>query len=333
MAVDAMGGDRAPDEIVSGAIDASGEWGIEVLLVGDEERLRPMVESRRQDSGKVEIVHAASVIPMGAPPIDSVRRYKDSSIVIAAGLVGRGEAAAMVSAGDTGAAMAASVLHIGRLQGVERPAIGTVLPTVEGPCLLLDAGANVDSRPQHLVQFAVMGARYAERVLGIQRPRVGLLNIGEEESKGNEVAVEAHERLKETQSIHFIGNVEGRDIPTGKVDVVVCDGFVGNIVLKFAEGFGTAMFDLLKKEATREWRSRLGALFLRSSLRRIKRRFDYAEYGGAPLLGLRGITIISHGRSNAKAIKNAVRVAADAAGGNVTAAILETLGKAGDGNA
>ena len=221
--------------------------------------------------------------------------------------------------------MASSLLQWGRVKGIERPAIGTILPSLSGRCLLLDAGAQVDCRPKHLAQFAVMGSIYAERVLGLVRPRVGLLNIGEEETKGNDVVLSAYAQLKEAKNLNFIGNVEGRDILRGRVDVVVCDGFVGNIVLKFAEGMASAVFDLLRESIQRDARSRLGGLLLRPSLRSLWKRMDYAEYGGAPLLGVRGVSIISHGKSSAKAIRNAVRVAREAVAGRIVEAIEDQI--------
>lgn len=320
VAIDAMGGDHAPAEIVRGALLGAAAWGAEVLLVGDAARIEPLLPSPRPPG--VEVVHAPGAIPMDAPPIEAVKRGKDASIVVAARLVKEGKADALVSAGSTGAAMAAALLTWGRIRGIDRPAIGTVLPTLNGACIILDVGANVDCRPGHLVHFGLMGTVYAERVLGISNPRVGLLNIGEEATKGNDLALEAYPRLAGS-GFRFVGNVEGRDILPGRADVVVCDGFVGNVVLKFGEGMAHVLFDLIRQAVHRDWRSRLGGYLLRGALRDVYRRMDYTEYGGAPLLGVQGVCIISHGASNAKAVKNAVRAAVEAAGQNLVRAIEE----------
>lgn len=312
IAVDAMGGDYAPDEVVKGALSASVRAGVEVLLVGDRDRLEPLVAQHKEAGAAYRIVHAPRVVAMTDHPVEAIRHGGDTSIAVAADLVRAGEAQGLVSAGHTGAAMAAALLKLGRLPGVERPAVCSFMPTIHGSCLIVDAGANVDSRPSHLVQFAEMGAIYAEYVLHVDRPRVGLLNIGEEETKGSELAVKVHQLLRARPHLNFVGNVEGRDISWGKADVVVCDGFIGNVVLKFAEGMGTALFHLIREEVGSDWRSRLGALFVRPALIRVRKRVDYTEYGGAPLLGVRGVCIIAHGSSNAKAMTNAVRVAAEA---------------------
>lgn len=309
--MDAMGGDFAPEEVVRGALQASRDLGVEVVLVGDVPRIEPLV----QDAGgaSFRLVHASQTVAMGAHPVEAVRRGADTSVAVAARLVKEGEADGMVSAGSTGAAMAAALLRFGRVPGVERPAICTPMPTVSGHCLIVDAGANVDCRPAQLVQFAEMGAIYAREVLGVGEPRVGLLNVGEEETKGSDLAVKAYQMLKGRPGLNFIGNIEGRDVTWGKADVVVCDGFVGNIVLKFAEGMATALFSSLRKELTSGFRAKLGALLAKPAFTRVKKRVDYTEYGGAPLLGVQGVCIISHGSSNAKAIANAVRIAAESA--------------------
>lgn len=305
-----MGGDHAPDEVVKGAVLAARQLGVEVLLVGDQQRLEPVLE--RTGWERVRLLHAPDVVAMDAHPLEAVRKQKTSSIRVAAAAVKSGEAAALVSAGNTGASMAAAVLGWGRIPGIDRPAIGTVLPTLRGKCLLLDAGAQVDARPRHLVHFAMMGSIYAERVLGLRHPRVGLLSIGEEETKGNEQVLEVHRRLKQLPQLNFVGNIEGRDVLPGQVDVVVCDGFVGNIVLKFTEGMARTIFGFLKTEMNANLRSRAGALLMGPALRNVKGRLDYTQYGGAPLLGVNGVCVISHGSSNATAIYNAVRVAKEA---------------------
>ncbi|NLY11536.1 MAG: phosphate acyltransferase PlsX [Firmicutes bacterium] len=323
IAVDAFGGDYAPEEIVKGALEAASMYDITIKLVGDEKRLAALIANQKGND-RIEIVHAPDQIGMDEAPVEAVRSKPNSSLVKAARLVREKEAEAMVSAGNTGASMAASLLGMGRIKGVERPAITSLMPTLKGVSLVVDVGANVDCRPKQLYQFALMGSVYAERVLGKSNPKVGLLNIGEEPTKGNETAQEAYEMLSKSQ-INFIGNIEGRDIPSGDVDVVVCDGFVGNIVLKFAEGLGTALFSMLKTEFLRNIPSKLAALTLKPGLTRIKKKMDYTEYGGAPLLGVKGIAIIAHGSSNAKAIRNAIRVAKEATENQVVNTIAEIM--------
>lgn len=304
--VDAFGGDYAPEQIVEGALQAANE-GVSLILTGDEPRLKSLINGKA-GSKRIEIVHAPEIIQMDESPVEAVRQKKESSLVKGAQLVKEGHGSALVSAGNTGATLAASLLVIRRIKGVERPAITSLMPTKTGVSLIVDAGANVDCRPSQLVQFAQMGSIYAEQVLKVHRPRVGLLNVGHEPSKGNQVTQEAFNFLKET-SLNFVGNIEGRDISQGEIDVVVCDGFVGNIVLKFAEGLSEALFGMMKEEFTSTFRSQVGAALLKPGLRKIKGRVDYTEYGGAPLLGVDGVVIIAHGGSNAKAIYNAIRVA------------------------
>lgn len=321
IAVDAMGGDHAPAEIVKGAELAVAELGCEVTLVGDESQVLPYVKDSPHLGKRLHLVHASEAIPMDASPTDALRKYKEASITVALGLVARGEASAVVSAGNTGVAMMAALKVLGRVPGIERPAIGSVLPTLTGSTLLIDVGANVDCRPSHLHQFGLMGAAYAQRILGIRRPRVALLSNGEEEGKGNDLVVQAYQRLRAEPAIHFIGNIEGRDIMAGGADVVVCDGFIGNVILKFAEGMARALFDILKQGIQSDFRSKMGGLLLKPTLRKIWRQMDYTEYGGAPLLGVDGVCIIGHGSSNAKAIKNGIRVAREAVEANLPAVI------------
>lgn len=323
IAVDGFGGDYAPEQIVNGCLQAAAEDQIEILITGDEQVLKRLIDGK-PGSDLIEIVHATEKIRMDESPIDAVRTKKDSSLNVAARLVKEGRAAGMVSAGNTGACMAAALFGIGRIKGIERPAITSLMPTIKGICLMVDVGANVDCRPSQLVQFAQMGAIYAEKVFGINNPTVGLLNIGEEPSKGNEAAQKTYELLKNAQ-INFGGNVEGRYIPTGEIDVVVCDGFVGNIVLKFAEGLGSALFDLLKEELTSSLPRKLAALTLKPGLANIKKRMDYTEYGGAPLLGVKGTVIVAHGSSNSKAIYNAIRVAKEASENQVVESITQLM--------
>lgn len=316
-----MGGDHAPGAIVEGAALAVAAYDCEVVLVGDEEQVAPLASKSPHWQRRLHLLHASQTIPMAAVPTDAIRKYKDASIVVATRLVKEGRADAVVSAGNTGVAMVAALLGLGRVPGVERPAIGAILPTLKGACIMVDAGANVDPRPSHLQQFGQMGSIYAERVLKIQRPRVALISNGEEEGKGPERVQSAYERLKSDPAIHFVGNVEGRGMLAGDADVLVCDGFVGNVVLKFAEGMASVVFHLLKESIHRDLRSRLGGALLRPALKDLWSRMDYAEYGGAPLLGVAGVSIISHGASDAKAIKNAIRVAKESAEQRVTEAI------------
>lgn len=329
IAVDAMGGDHAPEAVVLGAIEAARGSDCHILLVGDRARVEPLLEESGASNENLTVHHATEVVAMDAHPVEAVRRQKDSSIVVATRLVKEGAADALVSAGSTGAAMATSLLQWGRIRGIERPAIGTVLPTLSGVCILLDVGAQVDSRSSHLTQFALMGNLYAQRVLGVARPKVALLSNGEEETKGSDLVRETYGRLKEIADLNFIGNIEGRDILPGKADVVVCDGFVGNVVLKFAEGMGSVIFDLLKEAIGKDMRSRLGGLLLQPALRSVSKRVDYTEYGGAPLLGVQGVCIISHGSSNEKAVKNAIRVAHESIKSNVVGAIESRISRNG----
>lgn len=323
VAVDAMGGDNAPRELVLGALEAVRDFGIEVILVGDRDAIeKEMKNSSLQ--GKVDIIHASQVIAMDESPAVAVRKKRDSSIVKAVQLVKEGSAGAVVSAGHTGAAMASALLGLGRVRGIDRPAIASVLPSERGGTVLLDVGANVDCRPQHLLQFGIMGYLYAEKVLGIENPRVGLLSIGEEDTKGNELTLSAFPLLKNS-GINFTGNVEGRDIFKGSADVVVCDGFVGNVVLKAGEGLAMALMRMMKEELTRHWLSKMGTALTLPALKELRRRLDYAEYGGAPLLGVNGVTIICHGSSNSRAIRNAIRVAAEAVHENLIPAIRESI--------
>jgi glycerol-3-phosphate acyltransferase PlsX len=323
IAVDAMGGDFAPCEVVKGALEACRE-GIEVILVGDSSQI--LCEMGREINHRVEIVHAAETIDMAEQPVTAVRRKRDSSIVKSVQLVKEGTASALVSAGSTGAVMAASLLGLGRIGGIDRPAIAGIFPSEKGRTVLLDVGANVDCKPRNLLQFGVMGYIYAERILGIKDIRVGLLNVGQEESKGNELALEAFPLLREA-GINFIGNVEGRDIFNGSANVVVCDGFVGNVVLKFGEGLAMSLLRMIKEEFTRNWLSKMGTALTMHALKEIKKRVDYAEYGGAPLLGVNGVVIICHGSSSSTAIKNAVKLAANAVSSGLVGAIGKNIEK------
>jgi glycerol-3-phosphate acyltransferase PlsX len=306
IALDAMGGDHAPHEVVKGAILAAKEYPVEVILVGQEERVRK--ELGDSIPGNISVVDAREVVEMDDPALTPIRKKRNSSVRVCANLVKEGRADAMVSAGNTGAAMASAYMVLGTIEGVSRPALAAILPNANDHTVLLDVGANVDSKPANLREFAVMGHFYAQMVFDIEAPRVGLLSIGEEEGKGNELTRETFRVMKET-GVNFIGNAEGRDIFNGNCDVVVCDGFVGNVVLKASESLGEMVKKGLKQELTKNIVRKSGALLAKGALSALMDRMDYTEYGGAPLLGVNGGCIICHGRSNAKAIKNAVRVA------------------------
>lgn len=312
IAVDAMGSDGGPSVEIDGAIQAAQQYGVPIVLVGNEDRVRELLRERGAEhlSG-IEVVHANEVITMEDAAATAARRKKDSSIHVGARLMRDSAVSGFVSAGNTGAVMATVKMIMGTLSVVDRPALSTVLPTQKAkPAILLDVGANVDCKPHHLEQFAIMGDIYSRAIFGIRRPRVGLLSIGEEDSKGNELTKEAFKSLKRTP-INFIGNVEGRDIFSGDVDVIVCDGFTGNVALKLSEGLYEAFVSMLKQELQKTLTAKVGAIFAQTAFRQFKHRLDYSEYGGAPLLGIKGITIVCHGRSNANAIKNAIRVAAE----------------------
>ena len=313
IAIDAMGGDHAPAEIVAGALRAREELDVEILLVGDSSQIEAAL-SQHGNSFPVEIVPSEGTIEMHEEPLSGIKRKPKASINVAMDLVKQKRADAVVSAGHSGAAMAAALLRLGRLKGIDRPAIGAVLPTIlaDKSVLLLDVGANVDCRPKFLEQFAVMGSIYSQYVLGVPVPKVGLLNIGEEPGKGNDLAFRTHQMLQENNKITFVGNAEGRDILSGNFDVVVCDGFAGNVLLKFAEAVGEVMLQILKEELPQGLHGLLGTALLKPNLKRIKQRVDHAEHGGGLLLGVAGICIISHGSSQAPSIFNAIRLAKEA---------------------
>ncbi|MBD2612715.1 MAG: phosphate acyltransferase PlsX [Nostoc sp. ZfuVER08] len=313
IAIDAMGGDHAPGEIVAGALRAREELGVDILLVGDPQQIEAALPPKT-NLGQMEIVTAQEAIAMDEEPLNAVRRKRNASINVAMDLVKQQQADAVFSAGHSGAAMASALLRLGRLPGVDRPAIGTVFPTIVAgkPVLVLDVGANVDCRPKFLEQFAVMGSAYSQYVLGTAEPKVGLLNIGEEDSKGNDAAVRAHQLLRENSQINFIGNAEGRDVLSGRFDVIVCDGFVGNVLLKFAEAVGEVILQILREELPQGLHGQIGSALLKPNLKRIKQRMDHAEHGGALLLGVAGVCLIGHGSSQAPSIFNAIRMAKEA---------------------
>ena len=308
IAVDAMGGDFAPEEIVRGGVEGAIEYGLEIILVGDEKKIRKCLEDCPETS-LVEVVHASQVIGMAEGPSKAIRKKKDASVVVAAKLVGEGRADAVVSAGNTGAAMASCLFKIGRITGVERPAIATLWPGINGPVIMLDAGANKDCKPNFLVQFSLMGDLMARAVYNKEKPKIGLLNIGEEPTKGNELLLETYKLLSERNDINFIGNVEGTDFLFSKADVVICDGFTGNMVLKTGEGVANFIISLLKKEALEIWPDKNFSDDFKKILKKAQRRLDYSEHGGAPLIGIKGVCIITHGRAIAKSIKNSIKMA------------------------
>ncbi len=322
--LDAMGGDHAPPVAVEGGVWAARECGIEVILVGREEDVRQEL-ARHDTSGlSLPIVHASQVVEMDEHPAASVKAKKDSSMVIGVDMVKRGEAEAFVTMGNSGGALAAALFGLGRIRGIKRPALSTIYPTTPGFCFILDVGANTDCKPEYLLQFAYMGVAYAERVLGIANPRVGIVSNGEEEGKGSILVQEAYQLLKKS-GLNFIGNVEGKDIPAGMADVVVTDGFTGNVIAKLSEGLAASLLGVIKDEVKKNPLATVGALLSKPAFEQVKKRLDYAEYGGAPLLGVDGVVIVGHGRSNAKAVKNAVRAAKRAVEGGMLAAIKDGI--------
>jgi glycerol-3-phosphate acyltransferase PlsX len=310
IALDAMGGDNSPEVEVAGAVTACRNWGCEVVLVGDTDRIEAELGKYDTDGLSLSIHHASQVVGMHDSPSDAVRKKKDSSIRVAFDLAKRGEADAVVSAGNSGAIMASGMHVFGRVKGVERPAIGTSLPNLDDQTMVLDMGANVDCKPSQLYQFAIMGSTYVEHVLGKERPRVGLLSNGEEEKKGNDLTRETHLLLKES-SLNYLGYVEGGDVYNGSVDVVVCDGFVGNVLLKVSEGLAVAIGTMLKREIESRFLAKMGYLLSRPAFDAFRKRINPAEYGGAPLLGIAGTGIVCHGSSDPVAISIAIRQAGE----------------------
>ena len=310
IAVDAMGGDHGPGVIVEGAIQAARELDCDIVLVGREEVIQKELARWGRVPKNISVRHAGTVIEMNEPAAQSVRRKKDASICVATDLAKTGEVDAIITAGHTGAAVAATTLKLRLLEGIDRPGIGITFPTLKGPSFLIDVGANIETKPIHLYQYACMADVYVRYVLGKRNPTVGILNVGEETSKGTDLIRDTHPLLKKSK-LNFVGNVEGRDIFNGKVDIIVSDGFVGNVVLKVAESIADVAGQLLKRNLKKNFITLMGALLSQSAFKAFKRQVDYAEYGGAQLLGIRGTCIICHGRSNPKAIKNAIRVAGE----------------------
>ena len=346
IAIDAMGGDYAPYEVIAGAVWAAQEYGVALELVGNQDRIEQVLEqisregflsecgraSRKRrvrvdvKSLDIKITHASEVIEMGEAPGQAIRKKKKSSIVLAVNSVATGSSDAIVAAGSTGAAMAASLFGLGRIQGIDRPAIAVTLPTMKKPIVVIDGGANSNCTPEMLRQFAIMGQTFSKNVLGIENPRVGVLNIGEEAGKGNELAQHTYKLLEEEQDkFNFVGNIEGREIFLNLCDVVVCDGFVGNVALKITEGTSSMLFRMLKAQFKSDIIGMIIGLLAKPFMKRIYTKINYEEFGGALLLGVKGITVISHGRSKAYAIKNAVRVAKEAVVNGVNKQIAESV--------
>lgn len=329
IALDAMGSDHAPKVDVAGAVRAAQRFGHEIVLVGRRDEIEQELEKQPTEGLPLSIVHASQVVEMGQHPSQAVRSKEDASIVVAMRLLQSGQADALVSAGNSGGVLAASLVsagRIGRIKGIDRPAISTIVPTLEGTSFMLDIGANTDCRPEWLVQFAVMGAAYVRHVMGVPNPRVALLSNGEEEIKGNQLVQKTHELLARLE-LNTVGNVEGKDIPSGLADVIVSDGFVGNVAIKTAEGISSMLLTLLKSEIKKRPLASLGALLAKPAFRAVASVLDYREYGGAPLLGVNGVVIIAHGRSDAVAIENAVRVAIEAVEHNLVEEIRDDIGK------
>jgi glycerol-3-phosphate acyltransferase PlsX len=322
--LDAMGSDNAPMVEVEGAIQAIEEYGNEVILVGDEARVKAEIAKHGFSSDKLTVKHASEIIEMHDPAAISVRRKRNSSIVVGMDLIKKGQADAFVSAGNTGAVVCAATLFLRLLPGVERPGIAIVIPTLKGTSVIIDVGANITSKPIHLMQYGIMADAFSRYILGKTNPTVGLLNVGEEESKGTEFIKEAHTLLSESK-LNFTGNIEGRDVYAGKVDIILCDGFVGNVILKISESVADTIMQSLKQEIKANFIATIGAVLSSSAFNELKRKMDYSERGGAPLLGVDGRCIISHGSSSAKAIKNAIRVASEFVKKDVNKHIVEEL--------
>lgn len=335
IAVDAMGGDHGVKMAVEGAVMALEDTDIsKVILVGRESEIRlVLVELEYDQSHRIEIVNADEVIDPEEIPTVAIKSKKNSSIVVGLNLVKNGQAAAFVSAGSTGAVLAGATVIVGRIKGIKRPALGVVLPNTKGYTLLIDSGANVDAKPEYLLQFAQMGSVYMQSIMDVSKPRVGLINVGTEQEKGNMLTKEAYDILESaafTTDLNFIGNVEGREIPLGAVDVAVCDAFVGNIILKYSEGFAKGIMSMLKEELMADRVSKLGAALSKKAYDRLRKRFDYTEVGGAPFIGLNGLVVKAHGSSNAKAIKNAVKQCAKFIKADVVGKIKEQINAESD---
>lgn len=328
VALDAMGGDNAPGEIVKGAVEAiKREAKVRVILVGKEDAINSELSKYTYNKEQIEVVNATEIIEMAEPPVMAIRKKKDSSIVVALNLVKEGKADAFVSAGSTGAVLVGGQLIIGRIKGVERPPLAPLLPTKKGVSLLVDCGANVDARPSHLLQFAKMGSIYMENALGIKNPKVAIVNIGAEEEKGNMLVKETFPLLKNCPDINFVGSVEARDIPNGDVDVIVCEAFVGNVILKLFEGVGYTLISKVKEGLMTSFRSKIGAILIKPALKKVLKSFDGSEYGGAPLIGLNGLVVKTHGSSKANEVANSIIQCVTFKKQDINGKIREVIGK------
>ncbi|GAU78768.1 phosphate acyltransferase PlsX [Fusibacter sp. 3D3] len=321
---DAMGGDHAPTETVKGAVDALSLIQGEIVLFGDELKINKELQQYKYDKERISVVGTTEVIENDDKPVKAIKTKSDSSMVVGMKALRKGEVDAFVSAGNTGALLAGSLLKVGRIKGISRPALCTIYPTMSGASVLVDAGANAECKSRNLVEFAYMGSLYAERVIGIQNPKVALVNIGAEETKGTPLYIETHQMLKETD-LNFVGNVEGRDVPSGMVDVIVADGFTGNIILKLTEGVALSIVKELKNQIMKNTIGKIGGLLLKGNLGAFKKQLDYTEYGGAPLLGVNGLVVKAHGSSNAKAFMNAIKYAYIGVESNLVAEITEKI--------
>lgn len=308
IAIDAMGGDHAPRSAVEGAVQGVKEYGVEVCLIGIKSEIHKYMSEEDKSNDKISIIEASEIISNDDVPVTAIKQKKDSSMVVGLKQVKDGVCDAFVSAGSTGAFLAGSLLKVGRIKGIDRPALSPLIPTVKGPCMIIDAGANLDCKPKNLQQFALMGSIYMEKVMGINNPRIGLLNVGTEAGKGNELTKQSYELLSKL-NVNFVGNIEARDVAEGICDVCVCDGFAGNVLLKNTEGVAQAIFDILKGILMQNTATKIAALMLKKGLKAFKKKFDYKEVGGAPFMGIDGIMIKAHGSSDARAVKNAIRQA------------------------
>ncbi len=323
--LDGMGGDNAPEEIVKGAVEASQLIEDEIIIVGQEDLIMQELSKHKYDENKISIVHASEVIENDDTPVRAVRRKKDSSMVVGINMIKNGEGDLFISAGNTGALMAGSLFNLGRIQGIDRPALGSVYPILGSePALLVDAGANSECKPNNLLEFAMMGSIYMDKVIGRTNPKVGLVNLGVEENKGSTLTKAAYELLDKSH-MNFVGNVEAREVPRGACDVIVCDGFVGNVILKLTEGLALNIMELLKSKFTDGMKAKIGAMFLLDKIKELKSEFDYTEYGGAPILGVKGPVVKMHGSSNANAVKNTILKGIPFAKENVVGTISEAV--------